>query len=137
MHADTSVPQRDHDRGCAQWVRPPVVRGIQVEYLPAALLWIAGFITARFDRWRDMAQFTCENNFGLRFATGRSGNSRGRPRKVARIRRDVAVALMPHGATLTRLAVQRALAGDAGCLAACVNLLGVVDAKDAGDDSQG
>ncbi|MGV1046350.1 hypothetical protein [Limnohabitans sp.] len=84
-----------------------------------------------------MAQFTSENNPGLRFDAGRSGNLRGRPRTVARIRRDVAAALMPHGATLTRLAVQRALAGDAGCLAACVNLLGVMDAKEAGDDSQG
>ena len=62
-----------------------------------------------------MAQFTSDNNPGLRFAAGRSGNPKGRPRSAARVRRDVAAALVPHSATLTRLAVQRALAGDAGC----------------------
>ncbi|MBY0411505.1 MAG: hypothetical protein K2Q97_15605 [Burkholderiaceae bacterium] len=80
-----------------------------------------------------MAQFTSENNPGVRFGAGRSGNPRGRPRTAARIRRDVAAALVPHGAALTRAAVQRALTGDAGCLAACINLLGVVDAKEVGD----
>jgi hypothetical protein len=83
-----------------------------------------------------MAQFTSENNPGLRFVAGRSGNPRGRPRTAARIRRDVSAALVPHGAALARMAVQKALAGDAGCLAACVNLL-ALDAKEAGDDSQG
>ncbi len=84
-----------------------------------------------------MAQFTSDNNPGLRFAAGRSGNPKGRPRSAARVRRDVAAALVPHSATLTRLAVQRALAGDAGCLAACIGLLGAMDEKGGPNDSQG
>lgn len=75
-----------------------------------------------------MAQFTLANTQGLRFAPGRSGNSKGRPRTVARVRRDVATAMLPHAQALTRAAVQRALAGDAGCLAACINLLAGADA---------
>lgn len=67
--------------------------------------------------------FTSENNPGLRFAPGRSGNPKGRPRTTARVRRDVAAAIQPHAATLARMTVQRALAGDSACLAVCMNLL--------------
>lgn len=74
-----------------------------------------------------MTKFTSEYSPGERFEPGRSGNPRGRPRTVARVRRDVAAAMKPHVEALTRMAVQRALAGDAGCLAACVNLLAVGD----------
>lgn len=76
--------------------------------------------------------FSSENNPGLRFSPGRSGNPRGRPRTAARIRRDVAAALMPHGPTLAKMAIQKALAGDAGCLAACINLVALLE-KGAGD----
>ncbi|WP_425952881.1 hypothetical protein [Ralstonia pseudosolanacearum] len=70
-----------------------------------------------------MAKFSSENP-GLRFPEGRSANPVGRPRTVDRLRKDVARELVQHGATLTRLAVQRAIAGDAACLAACVSLIG-------------
>ena len=83
-----------------------------------------------------MAQFTTANTQGQRFAPGRSGNPKGRPRTVARVRRDVAAALVPHSAALTRLAVQRALAGDAGCLAACINLLAGAGAGAAGNTGE-
>lgn len=73
-----------------------------------------------------MAKFDANNNPGLRFPADRSGNPSGRPRTVDRMRRDVARELVQHGATLTRMAVQRAIAGDAHCLAACVSLLGTV-----------
>ncbi|MGY3551182.1 DUF5681 domain-containing protein [Bradyrhizobium sp. USDA 4469] len=63
-------------------------------------------------------------NPGAKFPPGRSANPRGRPPTVDRLRRDVAAELVRHGGTLTKLAVQRALGGDAQCLAACVNLLG-------------
>ena len=79
-----------------------------------------------------MAKFTSDNNPGKPFPAGRSGNLRGRPRTLTRVRQDVARELVQHGATLTRLAVQRALAGDAGCLAACVNLLGSADTAERG-----
>ncbi|MDO3518142.1 hypothetical protein [Ralstonia pseudosolanacearum] len=77
-----------------------------------------------------MAKFSSENP-GLRFPEGRSANPVGRPRTVDRLRKDVARELVQHGATLTRLAVQRAIAGDAACLAACVTLIGttVVEPK--------
>ncbi len=70
-----------------------------------------------------MAKFSSENP-GLRFPEGRSANPVGRPRTVDRLRKDVARELVQHGATLTRMAVQRAIAGDAACLAACVTLIG-------------
>ncbi|MGA3887662.1 DUF5681 domain-containing protein [Ralstonia nicotianae] len=78
-----------------------------------------------------MAKFTSDDNPGLRFPAGRSANPAGRPRTVDRLRKDVARELVQHGATLTRLAVQRAIAGDAACLAACVTLIGttVVEPK--------
>lgn len=71
--------------------------------------------------------FSSENNPGLRFVAGRSGNPRGRPRTTARVRRDVAVAIAPHASDLARMAIQRALAGDAGCLAACINLVALLE----------
>ncbi|MDO3527534.1 DUF5681 domain-containing protein [Ralstonia pseudosolanacearum] len=70
-----------------------------------------------------MAKFSSETP-GLRFPKGRSANPVGRPRTVDRLRKDVARELAQHGATLTRMAVQRAIAGDAACLAACVTLIG-------------
>ncbi|WP_186138316.1 DUF5681 domain-containing protein [Burkholderia gladioli] len=71
-----------------------------------------------------MPKFTSgDGNPGLRFAPGRSGNPVGRPRSIDRLRRDVAAELAKHGGTLTKLAVQKALAGDAACLAACLALL--------------
>lgn len=71
-----------------------------------------------------MSKFNSGNNPGHRFAAGRSSNPLGRPRSISRLRRDVARELVQHGAALTAMAVQRAIAGDAGCLAACVSLLG-------------
>lgn len=76
-----------------------------------------------------MAKFTSDDNPGLRFPAGRSANPAGRPRTVDRLRKDVARELVQHGATLTRLAVQRALGGDAACLAACVSLIGTAVAE--------
>ena len=71
--------------------------------------------------------FTTENNPGLRFVPGRSGNPKGRPRTTARVRRDVAAAIHPHAAALARMTVQRALAGDGACLAACMGLLAATE----------
>ncbi|MDN3365890.1 hypothetical protein QQO24_01725 [Ralstonia pseudosolanacearum] len=72
-----------------------------------------------------MPKFTaCPENPGAKFPPGRSANPLGRPPTIARLRRDVAAELVRHGGTLTKLAVQRAIAGDAACLAACVTLLG-------------
>jgi Family of unknown function (DUF5681) len=76
-----------------------------------------------------MAKFTSEGNPGLRFPAGRSGNPVGRPKTLEKLRREVASELVRHGSTLTRAAVQRALAGDVGCLAACMHLLGSVTAE--------
>jgi hypothetical protein len=70
-----------------------------------------------------MAKFDSENNPGMRFPPGRSGNPVGRPRSVDKLRREVAGELVRHAPALTRMAVQKALAGDAGCLAACLQLL--------------
>ncbi|MGA4191067.1 hypothetical protein ACI2UG_04375 [Ralstonia nicotianae] len=78
-----------------------------------------------------MANFTSgPENAGAKFPPGRSANPLGRPPTVARLRRDVARELVKHGATLTRLAVQRAIGGDAACLAACVSLLGSTVVED-------
>ncbi|CAB3753011.1 hypothetical protein [Paraburkholderia solisilvae] len=67
--------------------------------------------------------FNKTDNPGLPFPPRRSPNPAGRPPSIDRARRDVALELAKHGGTLTRLAVQRALAGDAQCLAACMALL--------------
>lgn len=75
-------------------------------------------------------KFSAESNPGLRFAPGRSGNPVGRPRTVDRLRKDLARELLRHGGTLTALAVKRALAGDAACLSACVNMLGALGSAD-------
>lgn len=75
-----------------------------------------------------MAKFSAENP-GAPFQPGRVANALGRPRTADRLRRDVAAELVKHGATLTRLAVQKALAGDPGCLAACVALIGTLESK--------
>nr|CUV26860.1 protein of unknown function [Ralstonia solanacearum] len=77
-----------------------------------------------------MAKFSSENP-GLRFPEGRSANPVGRPRTVDRLRKDVARELVQHGAVLAKMAVRKALEGDAQCLAACVSLLGsaVVEPK--------
>ncbi|MGD1327045.1 hypothetical protein ACNHE5_19390 [Pandoraea pnomenusa] len=77
-----------------------------------------------------MAKFSAENP-GAPFQAGRVANALGRPRTADRLRRDVAAELLKHGATLTRLAVQKALAGDPGCLAACVALIGTLEGKKA------
>lgn len=70
-----------------------------------------------------MSKFESGNNPGLKFPPRRSANPGGRPPSIDRVRRDVARELVNHGGMLTKLAVQRALAGDAQCLAACMTLL--------------
>ncbi|WP_175761893.1 DUF5681 domain-containing protein [Burkholderia ambifaria] len=72
-----------------------------------------------------MSKFTQGTSVGeaMRFPPGRSSNPLGRPKRVDTLRREIARELERHGATLTRMAVQRALAGDAACLAACMALL--------------
>ncbi|MBR8225775.1 DUF5681 domain-containing protein [Burkholderia ambifaria] len=75
-----------------------------------------------------MPKFESTNNPGLPFVGGRVGNPRGRPKSADALRRDVARELVKHGGTLVRMAVQKALAGDATCLAACLAMLGTVTA---------
>ncbi|UVS96356.1 DUF5681 domain-containing protein [Burkholderia glumae] len=72
-----------------------------------------------------MPKFTQGNRSGedTRFAPGRSNNPLGRPKRVDTLRREIARELERHGAALTRMAVQRALAGDAAALVACMSLL--------------
>ncbi|TAI60431.1 hypothetical protein [Bradyrhizobium sp. Leo170] len=75
-------------------------------------------------------KFSTESNPGRCFAPARSGNPVGRPRTADRLRKDVARELIRHGGTITKLAVQRAIAGDAACLAACMSLLGMLGTAD-------
>ncbi|CAB5280143.1 hypothetical protein IST455A_01002 [Burkholderia multivorans] len=76
-----------------------------------------------------MPKFESTNNPGLRFAAGRVGNPRGRPKSADALRRDVARELVRNGGALTRMAIERALKGDAACLAACLSMLNTVTAE--------
>jgi len=70
-----------------------------------------------------MPKFSSIDNPGLRFTTGRVGNPVGRPPSIDRLRKDIVRELVKHGAPLAKMCVQKALAGDAACLAACFQLL--------------
>jgi hypothetical protein len=66
-----------------------------------------------------------------KFRPGQTGNVRGRTRQVKNVVAEACKPLRRHADVLVEHALAKALAGDAGCLAALLNLMSTVEHAEA------
>ena len=80
-----------------------------------------------------VVKFSEGNQLGrdTKFRPGQTGNVRGRTRQVKNVVSEACKPLRRHAGVLVEHALAKALAGDAGCLAALLNLISMVEQVEA------
>ncbi|SEI80612.1 DUF5681 domain-containing protein [Paraburkholderia diazotrophica] len=78
-------------------------------------------------------KFAIGNEFSrdTKYRTGESGNERGRTKQMKNVVSEACKPLRRHAGVLVEHAMAKALAGDAVCLAALLNLMSTVEQAEA------